>query len=78
MHIQYYQNIGGNSGVLAYEIGTDSITVQFKDGWFYLYTYASVGRCAIETMKQLATNGVGLNSYISKTVKKGFASKWTC
>ena len=74
--MQHYQNIGGDSGVSAYEIGPDSITVQFKDGWFYLYTYASAGSGAIETMKQLAVKGVGLNSYISTTVKKGFARKW--
>jgi hypothetical protein len=70
-----YQNSGGNSGVSAYEIGTDSITVQFKDGAAYLYNNASAGSANIEKMKQLAIAGVGLNSFISTVVKKGYASK---
>ena len=73
--MQHYKNIGGNSGVTAYEIGADSITVQFKDGATYLYTYGSAGRDAIERMKLLAVAGSGLNSFISTTVKKGYARK---
>lgn len=30
--MEHYKNIGGDSGVAAYEIGQGSITVQFKDG----------------------------------------------
>jgi hypothetical protein len=76
--MNHYQNLGGNSGVSAYEIGEDSITVQFKEGAFknYKYTNASAGSQAVEKMKQLAVAGVGLNSYISTTVKKAYASKW--
>lgn len=74
--MQQYQNSNGNSGILSYEIDLESITVQFKDGWFYLYTYSSAGASAIETMKQLATRGSGLNSYISTTVKTCYARKW--
>jgi len=70
-----YQNLGGDSGVIAYEIGDDFIEVQFKDGWIYLYTYMSTGRGDVETMKRLAAAGQGLNSFISTTVKKRFASK---
>ena len=70
-----YQNLGRDSGVAAYEIGNDSITVQFKDGAVYLYNYESTGSGDIETMKQLAANGKGLNSFISTTVKKRYAAK---
>jgi hypothetical protein len=70
-----YQNRGGNSGVSAYEIGSDSITVQFKDGAVYLYNNESAGSANIEKMKQLAIGGEGLNSFISTVVKKGYASK---
>ena len=73
--MNHYQNRGGNSGVAAYEIGPDSITVQFKDGAVYLYTNASAGSANIEQMKQLAIAGVGLNSFISTTVRKAYASK---
>lgn len=70
-----YQNRGGDSGVSAYEIGTDSITVKFKDGALYLYNNSSAGSANIEKMKQLAVAGMGLNSFISSVVKKGYASK---
>lgn len=73
-----YQNLGGDSGVVAYQIGSDSIEVRFSDGSCYLYTYLSAGNQAIEKMKALAIAGQGLNSYISTIVKMGYASKRTC
>jgi hypothetical protein len=73
--MERYQNLSGNSGVLAYEIGGDFIKVQFKDGSIYLYNYASTGQQDVETMKSLATNGSGLNSFISRYVRKAFAAK---
>lgn len=73
--MERYKNFGGNSGVSAYEIGNDSITVQFSTGSVYLYTSESAGRDNIEKMKSLAVAGQGLNSYISKYVKKGYESK---
>ncbi|MCX6828349.1 MAG: hypothetical protein NT002_03600 [candidate division Zixibacteria bacterium] len=73
--MERYKDIGGDSGVAAYEIGSDSITVQFKDGAVYLYTYASAGSDAIETMKGLAVSGDGLNSYINRNVRKKYAAK---
>lgn len=38
-----YRNIAGNSGVRAYEIGPNYITIEFGDGAVYRYTYASAG-----------------------------------
>ncbi|MDQ7827002.1 MAG: hypothetical protein RDV48_29670 [Candidatus Eremiobacteraeota bacterium] len=71
-----YKNLGGNSGVVEYEIGEDSIRVAFDDGWKYLYTYQSAGSHHIEQMKQLALYGQGLNSYIKKYVEKKYARKF--
>jgi len=76
IQMQSYQNLGGDSGVSAYEIGPDSLTVLFKDGWYYFYTYASTGSGEVEMLKQLAVRGVGLNSYINATIKANFAHKW--
>ncbi|MCX5807029.1 MAG: hypothetical protein NT010_13380 [Proteobacteria bacterium] len=73
--MERYKNLGGDSGVLAYEIGDDSITVQFSTGRVYLYTHRSTSSANIEQMKLLAVAGKGLNSYISKYVKKGYESK---
>lgn len=70
-----YKNLGGNSGVSAYEIGAESITVQFSSGAVYLYTYKSAGNSNIEKMKSLAVAGKGLNSFIMRNVRKGYESK---
>lgn len=70
-----YKNLGGDSGVAAFEIAETSIEVQFKDGATYLYNYQSTGRDDVEHMKKLAVGGVGLNSFIGKHVRKRFASK---
>ncbi len=73
--MESYKNRGGDSNVVAYEVGGDSIKVQFRDGSVYLYTYQSTGQDAIERMKALATAGHGLNSYITRFVRKRYASK---
>jgi hypothetical protein len=73
--MKHYKDITGDSGVSAYEIGDDSIAVQFKDGAVYLYTYASAGRQTIEAMKRLAVGGDGLNSYINRNARKSYAKK---
>lgn len=70
-----YMNRGGDSGVVAYEIGDDSITVQFRDGAVYLYTSQSAGAAALAEMQRLARAGQGLNSYIGRVVRKGYAQR---
>lgn len=73
-----YANLNNNSGVVAYQIGSDYIIVEFKSGQYtlYKYTYASASSTAIETMKGLAQQGRGLNSYIS-TNKPPYSSRAT-
>lgn len=66
-------DINGDSGVYGYETGSDYITVQFKTGRVYAYSYLSAGRVHVEAMKVLAESGNGLNSYINKYVKKLYA-----
>lgn len=70
-----YLNLGGNSGVFAYEIEANQIKVQFTDSSVYLYTTSSTSSYNILQMQQLARAGRGLNSFISTKVKKGYASK---
>ncbi|GGF66776.1 hypothetical protein GCM10011332_21120 [Terasakiella brassicae] len=70
-----YKNLGGDSGVIGYSIEVDSIEVQFHDGSIYGYTVASTGLANINKMKILAERGEGLNSFISRVVKKNFAYK---
>jgi hypothetical protein len=71
--MQLYRNIGGDSGVLAYEYGTDFIRVKFSTGTVYLYTNASAGPQNISEMKKLADAGKGLNAFINLKVKKLYA-----
>lgn len=73
--METYRNLGGNSGVAAFEIGNDFIKVQFNDGAVYLYTYQSAGSNNIEQMKVLARAGKGLNSFIMRSVRKAYAAK---
>jgi hypothetical protein len=70
-----YANLSGDSGVVAYEVGRDSIDVKFQDGWIYLYTYASAGALHVEAMKKLAAAGRGLCTYIVKNARKSYESK---
>lgn len=73
--MQEYGNSSHDSGVAAHEIGEDSITVRFRSGGTYLYTYASTGEDRIEQMKALAKAGEGLSSYISQVVKLDFEER---
>ncbi len=73
--MQSYMNLGGDSGVLAFEIGAASINVQFRDGSIYRYDYSTPGMSEVEKMKTLAIHGSGLNSFISKYVRKRYAVK---
>ena len=74
--MQRYANIDGDSSVAGYERAPESITVQFTDGWNYLYTYASCGMVNCERMKSLAASGDGLNSFIMRNVRTGYERKW--
>ncbi|HBF52208.1 MAG TPA: hypothetical protein DDX04_19790 [Massilia sp.] len=70
-----YKNISGDSGVVAYDIGWRSITVEFNSGDRYLYTDDSAGADNITEMQRLATLGSGLSTYISQIVRERYAQK---
>lgn len=74
--MQPYANKSGKSGIVAYEITADSIIVQFRDDWKYVYNTVTPGAVMLAQLKNLAQAGSGLNSYISSTVKKNFANKY--
>ncbi|AXL53917.1 hypothetical protein DSC91_007592 (plasmid) [Paraburkholderia caffeinilytica] len=73
--MERYKNLSGDSNVVAYEIEQGSITVQFGDGSVYLYTTQSTSAANIAEMQRLANVGHGLNSFIGRVVKKGYARK---
>ncbi len=71
-----YENLSGNSGVTAYEIGDDWVKVQFQHGWIYLYNVESAGSTNVGEMKLLAQSGQGLSGFISRNVKYNYAEKY--
>lgn len=74
--MERYKNLGGDSGIAAYELSPGTIVVQFKDGWKYEYTSQSAGAAAIATMHRLAASGHGLNGFITTTVRKAYSRKF--
>lgn len=59
-----YKNIHRLSSILAYEIGDESIRIEFVSGAVRNYTYENVGRDHVEAMKRCAIKGKGLGSYV--------------
>jgi hypothetical protein len=76
--MERYRNLGGDSGVVAYEIGHGSITVEFAAGTykFYLYDAIRPGASMVSELQRLASAGQGLNSYIGRVVKGNYSRKW--
>lgn len=70
---QAYANIGGNSGVDSYVDGYGWILVNFTTGAKYLYTTKSTSDANIDQMKQYAREGKGLNSFIMRIARDGYA-----
>lgn len=69
--METYLDINNDSGVKAYKIGEDYITVWFNGTVQpYTYSYRKAGKNHVERMKGLVRSGDGLNSYIMYYVKK--------
>ena len=68
-----YKNLSGNSGIKAYQISQQSIRIAFSDGSVYLYNYGSNGKRAVEIMKGLAEQGIGLTTYINREIRDQYA-----
>ncbi len=70
--MKHYLNLGGNSSVRCYEYGDTYITIQFKTGHPYTYSYSSAGKTNVECMKRLADSGSGLGSYIMRNCRYSY------
>ncbi len=73
--MEHYQNLSGRSFVRTYQTTPNSITIKFGDGSIYIYTDKSTSAENIVEMQRLAKLGLGLNTFISRVVKKGYAEK---
>lgn len=66
--MEKYRN--SSSGINSYEIGENYIKIKFKSSFkVYKYSHKKAGFENVETMKMLAENNSGLNSYINSNVK---------
>jgi hypothetical protein len=75
MNMHRYKNLGGESGVVAYDIDAGQIIVQFRNGDRYLYTEDSAGAANVAQMQALAKAGRGLSSFISQHVHDRYERK---
>lgn len=73
--MEQYKNLGGGSGVSGFMIKDNLIIIEFSTGATYEYTTGSVGATNLKRMKQLATKGSGLNSFINTRVKNNYSRK---
>lgn len=74
--MQRYRNLNGKSGIVAFEIGDDCVKIVFRDNSkVYLYSTRKIPAEKIERMKQLATSGRGLTTFISRNpdVRDGYS-----
>ena len=71
--MQPYRDKHGDSGIVAYETGPESITVRFHQGGTYLYDGVKPGARHVAEMKRLAWAGEGLNTYINQHVRDNCA-----
>lgn len=62
----YSSKSGKKSGIIAYEIGDDFITVIFEGFKKYKYSHSSAGKSAVNAMKRLAVASQGLSTYIAQ------------
>jgi hypothetical protein len=70
-----YAGLAGDTGIVAYEPEPEAIVVQFKNRYVYVYDYRTTGWAKVERMKQLAAQGRGLSTFISKHVRGAYARK---
>ena len=73
--MRQYGTHAKSHGVIAYEVGPDSIDVEFTSGWVYHFSYNNPGQLRVDRMKALAESGKGLSTFISKHVKNRFESR---
>lgn len=76
--MEHYKNLSGVSNVVAYELGQGSIIVRFASGVYrnYVYNSSRPGAAMVREMQRLAVAGRGLNSYIGRVVRSGYARKY--
>jgi hypothetical protein len=73
--MQRYLSAQKNTGIIAYQIAPDAISIKFRDGSVYLYTNVKPGKTHVTNMKSLAKKGEGLTTYINQHVRENYYEK---
>ena len=61
-----YKNLNGESGIVAYEVFSETIEIEFSNGKVYTYTKANLGETDFAIMAALADAGAGLNAFLNR------------
>jgi hypothetical protein len=70
--MEIYSNRRGNSPITHFQIENERISVWFRGGKKYSYSYRKAGQTHVEKMKILARTGSGLSAYITQNVKLAY------
>ena len=70
-----YGNRSGRSSVAGYALVGNGIAVRYADGAIFLYDRDCPGPLHVQRMKQLARDGDGLGTYISRRVGQRYATR---
>jgi hypothetical protein len=70
-----YGNRSGGSGVAGYALVDEGIAVKFGNGAVYVYDRGCPGKAHVARMKQLAREGAGLATYISRRVGQRYPTR---
>ncbi len=70
-----YENVGGDSPIVAYESGEGKIKIRFTDGTVYLYTCRDTGCANVEQMQKYAAIGHGLYGFMKRFLDKGAGTR---
>lgn len=73
--MKHYKNLNYGSSVLAYEYGSEWITIEYVSGRVHTYKYEDTGKEHVDAMKKYADKGKGLDSYIAQNHLKAKNNK---
>ncbi|HEY3874902.1 MAG TPA: hypothetical protein VGM92_05465 [Candidatus Kapabacteria bacterium] len=75
--MERYYDLSGKSGVAGYEIHSDGIWVQFKNGNSYFYSRVLIGESNFSQMRDKAIAGKGLATLIAThpVIREGYSQK---
>lgn len=75
LKLKKYVNRRGASGVIAYCINGDTVSVLFSSWMLYTYDRSRIGDVNFQKLVRCAVDGIGLNGFIVKFIGKEYTQK---